>query len=411
MSMQQMKVILVSPDRELYDLCRSCLKQLSIDGPILELPGSPHGTADLTIWDVSSDPPDPKRDTSAEKSLDLFVVSRQSLSKVRVLPGSSIGLLLKPVKRPILHAFLATAVNTWSNAESLIGGGSLRTDRDDLFQALLEANIRLQECDQDRTNFLSRALHDFRSPLTALQGYCEILIHQSAGPLDPDQIDLLQRMQHSIGRLSKMSRAMFELSVRHNAERKPSLIKTTIDACIQNSVQQIMPIAQNREISVTVDLDPPDTFLYMDPGAIEQVLVNVLENSCKFTPRNGSIEIRGRLTTMDRQLHGTDGEPGERRIIPAYKVEVQDTGMGILQEHLDSVFEEYTSYAGARDRSGGGLGLAICKMFITEHKGHIWAQSDRAGTTMSFVLPAHQEVVTYPPATSVERELVARANS
>jgi len=61
--------------------------------------------------------------------------------------------------------------------------------------------------------------------------------------------------------------------------------------------------------------------------------------------------------------------------------------MGILPEHLDLIFEEYTSYSGARDRSGGGLGLAICKMLVAEHKGAIWAQSQRQGTTISFVLP------------------------
>jgi signal transduction histidine kinase len=83
--------------------------------------------------------------------------------------------------------------------------------------------------------------------------------------------------------------------------------------------------------------------------------------------------------------------------MPAYKIEVHDNGMGILPEQLDSVFEEYTSYAGARDRSGGGLGLAICKMLIAEHQGAIWAQSDRQGTKMSFILPLRQEMVIGQP--------------
>jgi len=265
----------------------------------------------------------------------------------------------------------------------------VRADRDELLQALLEANIRLQECDQDRTNFLARALHDFRTPLTALQGYCEMLIRQSAGPLDPDQIDLLQRMQHSIGRLSKMSRAMFELSVHHSTERKPNLIRTNIDNCIQNALHQIIPLTQDKGIEVTVDLDPPETRLHLDPGAIEQVLGNLLENACKFTPRGGSIEIVGRLSTW-KPSHR---EPSDQETIPVYKVELRDTGMGISAEHLDSVFEEFTSYAGARDRSGGGLGLAICRMLISAHNGAIWAESDRKGTTISFVLPLHQEVI------------------
>jgi len=58
-----------------------------------------------------------------------------------------------------------------------------------------------------------------------------------------------------------------------------------------------------------------------------------------------------------------------------------------LPEHLQSVFEEYTSYGGSQDRSGGGLGLAICKMILTAHKGRIWAENTSTGARLSFVLP------------------------
>jgi two-component system sensor histidine kinase BarA len=339
------------------------------------------------------------------------VVSRRSLPDIqKVIPARAFGLLLKPVKRPVLQAFLVNALKRSSTkiAQDSDGAKAAGNNSEELLQALLEANIRLQECDQDRTNFLARALHDFRTPLTALQGYCEMLIRQSAGPLDPDQIVLLQRMQHSIGRLSKMSRGMFELSVHHTAETKSNLVKANIDTCIQNAVHQIVPIAQDKDLALNIDLAPPNTCFLMDPAAIEQVLVNLLENACKFTPRGGAIEIRGRLSYSNRMPAGSSGA-GETRTIPIYKVELQDTGMGIQPEHLDSVFEEFTSYAGARDRSGGGLGLAICKMLVTAHKGTIWAESDRQGTTISFTLPAEQEVALRAPSGVVERSLVTGA--
>ena len=389
-----MKVTLVSQDRELYEVCRATLRQFSIEGPVLEAPGSKHGKADLTIWDISQGIALPERKDDRNGSPDLFVVSKGSLGEVqKAVPAGGFGFLLKPVKQPVLAAFLAAAVTRWSGAgdKGTNPGKSLRADRDELLQILLEANLRLQQCDQDRTNFLARALHDFRTPLTALQGYCGMLIRQSAGPLDPGQIELLERMQHSIARLSKMSGAMFELTSRHSTERRLNLIRSNIDNCVQNAVDQIMPMAQDKGISVSVDLDPADTYIYMDPGAMEQVLVNLLENACKFTRRNGSIEISGRLTSWQREA--PEGSFESEDASPAYKLEVHDNGMGILPEHLDSVFEEYTSYAGARDRSGGGLGLAICRLLIAEHQGTIWAQSDRHGTKMSFVVPVHQEIV------------------
>jgi signal transduction histidine kinase len=206
-----------------------------------------------------------------------------------------------------------------------------------------------------------------------------------------------------------MSGAMFELTSRHNTDRRPNLIRSNIDNCVQNAADQIMPMAQEKGVSVSVDLDPPDTQLYMDPAAIEQVLVNLLENSCKFTRRNGAIEITGRLASWERMAH--EASPSSKEAFPAYKIEVQDNGMGILPEHLDSVFEEYTSYSGARDRSGGGLGLAICKMLIREHQGTIWAQSDRQGTKISFVLPLQQEMVIGQHVGTTQAAVIAAARS
>jgi signal transduction histidine kinase len=407
-----MKVVLVSEDRELYEVCRATLRQFSIDGPVLKAPGSKLGKADLMIWDVSPGTAIPEREGDENGPKDLFVVSKVAIGEVqKLVPGGGFGFLLKPVKGPVLAAFVSAAVNRWSGSEDKGSSASksLRADRDELLQILLEANLRLQECDQDRTNFLARALHDFRTPLTALQGYCGMLIRQSAGPLDPGQIELLERMQHSIARLSKMSGAMFELTSRHNTDRRPNLIRSNVDNCVQNAADQIMPTAQGRGISVSVDLDPPDTHLYIDPAAIEQVLLNLLENACKFTRRNGSIEITGRLASWERPAR--EGNPSSKESFPVYKIEIQDNGMGILPEHLDSVFEEYTSYAGARDRSGGGLGLAICRMIIREHQGAIWAQSDRQGTRISFVLPLQQEMVIGPPAGTTQAGSNAAAKS
>ena len=400
----RVKIILVSQDRELGELCRSVLRRLAVEDLIVESPGSSHGRADMTIWDLSGSVEKPHGSPG-----DLFVVARRSLPDIqKLIPAGALGLLLKPVKRPILEAFLATVLNRRSVTGSNEPAKAPAHNGEELLQALLEANVRLQECDQDRTNFLARALHDFRTPLTALQGYCEMLIRQSAGPLDPDQILLLQRMQHSIGRLSKMSRGMFDLSVHHTVEAKSNLMKANIDTCVQNAVHQIIPIAQDKGLAVNIDLAPPNTCFFMDPAAVEQVLVNLLENACKFTPRGGSIDIRGRLSYSKRMPTAPNGS-AEQRTIPIYKIELQDNGMGILPEHLDTVFEEFTSYAGARDRSGGGLGLAICKMLVTAHKGTIWAESDRRGTTISFTLPAEQEMTLRPPSNGVERTLATEA--
>jgi K+-sensing histidine kinase KdpD len=74
----------------------------------------------------------------------------------------------------------------------------------------------------------------------------------------------------------------------------------------------------------------------------------------------------------------------------SYRIDIVDSGGAIPEEHLEGIFEEYTSYAGGRDRSGGGLGLAICKMIVTEHEGHVWAENTETGPMFSFVLPTQR---------------------
>jgi signal transduction histidine kinase len=141
---------------------------------------------------------------------------------------------------------------------------------------------------------------------------------------------------------------------------------------------------------------------------VDQVLINILDNACKFTPKDGVIEIRGYNFFSERIRSNTLAPAGpERRHSPAsepnaYRVDIRDSGPRIPEEHLPLIFEEYTSYGGGRDRSGGGLGLAICKMIINQHEGHVWAENTTDGPMFSFVLPMNR----LEAAQSLKREQV-----
>jgi two-component system sensor histidine kinase KdpD len=129
--------------------------------------------------------------------------------------------------------------------------------------------------------------------------------------------------------------------------------------------------------------------LYFDQDQIEQVMVNLLDNACRFTQKGGTIEVRGYPIPYDEVVnnHGREAQGLSSASPKAYRVDVSNTGPGILTEHLESVFEEYTSYSGSEDRSGGGLGLAICKMILTAHRGRIWAANYPGGVKFCFLLP------------------------
>lgn len=394
-----MKIHLISSDQQLYRLCRDTLAQ--IPGRQWEFAATaPNGRppiADLYIWDFDPAIKIPDILDFSEERKNIFLVQRQELELLREqLPLAALAVLLKPVNQATLRAFVEHAVARYEATAGKIGTGleSLRSDRDEMLQCLLHANLKLQEYDQDRTSFLARAVHDFRTPITAASGYCGLLLGRQLGPLSAEQAEVLTRMQHSIKRLSRMATAMFQLSVGHHTRKSLELQRADVEACIEHAVHEATPLALEKHIAIRVGVKPPPRPLYFEPAQIEQVLVNLLENACKFTPKHGAIEVRGVPIFWERRtsrIHGGQ-EPEDRRRLAlrepnAFRVEVQDFGSGIPAEHLEKIFEEYTSYGGGQDRSGAGLGLAICKMIVTSHQGRVWAESNGEGATFSFVLP------------------------
>ncbi|HWB96183.1 MAG TPA: HAMP domain-containing sensor histidine kinase [Bryobacteraceae bacterium] len=397
-----MKVQLISRDAELQRDCRQVVEGLRGGSweLVVESPGW-RGDADLYLWDFQPDVVLPPEVLALDPPRNLFLTQRRDVDALlQRVPSMGLGLLLKPVTRSTLRAFLGDAlgaIEARSRAPHELPLDAILDDRSAILQALLQANLRLQEYDQDRTNFLARAVHDFRAPLTALNGYCGLILAEMLGPINEQQRDALQRMQRSVKRLSRMSNAMFELSIGHEVKRRPNLQHGNIEDCIDQAIHEMAPLTEEKQLSITVQLAPQEFPLYFEPQQIEQVLINLLDNACKYTPKFGHIEIEGYPYFWERRSSRSPAPPeaGERRVRPlrkfnSYRVDVRDSGPGVPPEHLQTIFEEYTSYAGPRDRSGGGLGLAICKTILNMHDGQAFAEECSEGAVFSFVLPFRQ---------------------
>jgi signal transduction histidine kinase len=390
-----MYVKLVSEDRDLYKLCRESLAEIPGHNWDVSAIGSQEHDdgSDLWLWDYHPAMALPEF-TTHSPSKHLFLVHRKDLAGFRSRASAEAHILLKPVTRATLAAFLGLAVSAHDDRTSI--ANSLRADRDEILQCLIQTNLKLQEYDQDRTTFLARAVHDFRAPLTAISGYCGLLLAEPLGPLTESQREVLRRMQHSTKRLSRMASAMFQLSIGRHVKRPVDLQRGDIRECLEQALHEIAPFADDKAIAITTDLAGCDHPLYFEAGQIEQVLINVLDNACKFTPRAGAIELHGYPYFWERRTTRSSLPPvaeRRRRTAPdpnTYRIDIRDSGNAIPPEHIDHIFEEYTSYAGGRDRSGGGLGLAISRMIITQHEGRVWAENTELGPMFSIVLPVHR---------------------
>jgi signal transduction histidine kinase len=392
-----MRVCVISNDEAL----RQLLHEVSPVPFEAVLPGQPPGSADLYIWDR-----EPGVDELALSETDkhLFLVGREMLHTLEA--KSELGpvcLLLKPVNGVTLRSFIELAEAKWRKSQEAAEVNALRSERDALLQYLLQTNLRLQEYDQDRTNFLARALHDLRAPLTALQGYCGLMMEGRLGAVNPQQQELLKRMEHSARRLSRLVCGMFELSVKGRVVRKLRLEQADIEHTLNQALYDVSPFVQEKHLNITTRMDSaPHRFVY-DPEQVEQVLVNLLENACKFTPRHGSIEICGYCVDSVQQ-NKPALSPAQAA---AYRIDIRDSGPGIDPSRLSSIFEEYTSYSGPMDRSGAGLGLAICKLLVHSHSGRIWVNSSGDGAEFSIVLPFEPVVAAAHVADDALRSAVA----
>ena len=230
-----------------------------------------------------------------------------------------------------------------------------------MLQLLVLANLKLQENDQERNNFLARSVHDFRAPLTAISGYCGLLLEEEFGPLTPEQQRVLGRMLHGATRLSRVSSGMFQLSALRNVDQGLNLEKADIRDCLDQALQEVAPVLEDKRISITAEFEPAPDGLLFEKSQMEQTLVNLLDNACRFTPRDGTIEIRGYPFFWERRA-GHAASPGrafERRVnqikvFNSFRVDIRDSGPAIPAVHVDRIFDEFTSCGGGQDRSGGG---------------------------------------------------------
>jgi signal transduction histidine kinase len=278
-------------------------------------------------------------------------------------------------------------------AASLGGPDPRREGRDEVLQALLLAGLRLSEFRDERGHFFRRALRDINGPLTALGGYCGLLLDQQMGPLSEAQLDVLRQMQESVERLSSLLSFTLRLS---QGVLEPSEIRiepADITVVLDRAVAQVLPGAEARGIEIRLDAAQPSEVLNFDFGLIYKVLACLLSNACRFSPYRGILEVRAYPVLLGEQGNGeaaeADGAEASRESGSGegYRMDIRDFGLPIPPEYLSSVFDLTAEHGGSHDRSEGGLELAMCKMILEAHKGELCVESSESGTVFSVILP------------------------
>ena len=390
MPKQAAKIAVMGGDRRLLEMCREIAAENGGQAVVIADEGEAPPDADLCIWDYRPGIENLWRSHGAGGRRDVLLIDPKQLAATDIENLGGAAVVLKPVTKAALAA--------WLRAEKVEGRvARLRRDRDELLQWLMEANLRLQEYDRARTDFLAKTVHDFRAPLMSSAGYCGLMLEGVLGPLTAEQKDVLERVRVSLKRLSRMTAAMFELSISGRTGMAMQAERADIRNAIEQALHEARPIALEKRLQMSVELAPQERSLCFDPAHIEQVALNLFENACKFTPKGGQIRVCGYPFFWERR-GGFLGKPpdAERRQAAAqacnvYRVDIWNSGPAIPADKLAQIFEEYATYRAGESAPGTGLGLAISKSILQRHGGRIWAENREGGPMLSFVLPFEAE--------------------
>jgi len=232
---------------------------------------------------------------------------------------------------------------------------------------------KLSELDKMKSDFFSSVTHELRTPLSTIKMGIVLLKEGIEGPLTEGQRGLLKVLEKETLLLIGQVNSLLDLSKMEAGMMRFQLEPKNIGPLIDQTVEEMGPLVEAKKINVEILVTDGLPTLKMDSERILQALRNIVGNAVKFTPEKGRVRVSAR-----RADHGVE-------------VSVADTGPGIPEGNLITIFEKFqqATTEGLHPVKGTGLGLAIAKQIINLHGGKIWAESELGrGSTFIFVLPA-----------------------
>jgi two-component system sensor histidine kinase GlrK len=244
---------------------------------------------------------------------------------------------------------------------------------EELAGALNSMCNELKDLDEMKADFFSTVSHELRTPLTSIKEGTNLLLDGVGGEVTEKQRRILTIIGGESNRLISLVNDFLDLSKMEAGMMEFHFGEGEIAPLIKQAVLEIEPLAMAKSIGLQIENSHDLAKIRMDKERILQVMRNLIGNAVKFTPEGGQVKVCSRF------VHGN------------LEVSTQDTGPGIPQERLATIFEKFHQMPSKASipMKGSGLGLAIVRHIITAHSGQVWAESEFGqGSTFIFSLPA-----------------------
>lgn len=240
-----------------------------------------------------------------------------------------------------------------------------------------EARARADEANSAKSQFLAAMSHELRTPLNAIGGYAELLALGLAGPVTPQQLEHLTRIKRSQAHLLGIINDILNFSRVEAGQLKYELGPIEVREVVHSVMMMMAPQAQTRGLRLEDTRCQPDLLAWADRSKVDQIVLNLVSNAVKFTRSGGSI-----MLICDRF--------GSSRV----SITVRDTGTGIPEDQLESIFEPFVQVGRTLTdtREGAGLGLAISRDLARAMRGDIIVKSKLdVGSEFKLLLPVRPE--------------------
>ena len=237
---------------------------------------------------------------------------------------------------------------------------------------LAVSNERLRELDHTKTEFISIASHQLRTPLTSIKGYCSLILEGAYGDVNPDLEEVIHRLIFSNDRLVNLVENLLNISRMEAGRMEYQFEEQPVEDILKELYASFTFAATSKKLDFKLTLpESPLPHLKLDKQKIQEVFSNLIDNAIKYT-NEGDVVIEAKYDQEKNKVHIT----------------VKDSGIGIPKEEVQFLF---TKFSRGKDinrlhANGTGLGLYVAKNIIEAHKGKIWIESEGEGKGTTFVV-------------------------
>lgn len=327
----------------------------------------------------------------AKKSVVLIVIFISIVGLILIIVASTIS-------KKLSDSITAPILNVTEIAQKIADGDLdakarifSKDETGKLAVAINHMSDELKKVDQLKNEFISSITHELRTPLTSINGWGIILkdtppenVKELRRGLDIITVESerLKNMVEDLLDFSRLNTGKLQLKMRAN-----NLVKLVKDSCIS-----MLPRVRTMGINLSIDCKSNKILICIDEERIKQVLINILDNSLKHTPKGGSIVVKiveifdqptneMKSDAFDVNLHESVG----------VKIQVIDNGCGISEEDIPYLKKKFYKGASMHNDKGIGIGLAICDEIIKLHGGTLDIKSKlNGGTTVTIMLPQNK---------------------